>query len=175
MSGELSLDQAAEQLGITRPTVVAYLDAGHLDGGKVRRGTTQWSRKVDQASVDAYLAANGRGPLRTRSTKVSRLRKLEEQMAAVLDAIGPSAGGSGSATSAEVTRMRAHIVTLEESVARSHAAADLQRQADEARSEEIEHLRDALGAAERAHALSRLAYAEIEEAVAGFTRAGYVP
>ena len=147
MAAELSLDQAAEQMGITRPTVVAYLTAGHLSGGKVRRGTTQWSRKVDQASVDAYLASNGRD----RSAKTIKPGVTPPQ----------ARGGDGRCPRGNRPfrrreragdlgrcgpRMRAHIVTLEESVARSHAASDLQRQADEARSEEIAHLRDALGA-----------------------------
>jgi hypothetical protein len=69
--------------------------------------------------------------------------------------------------------LRVRVVELQEAVLRLRSAADLQRQADAARSREVESLLEALREGERTDQLRRRAAAELEEALAGIALPGH--
>lgn len=170
---EISTAQAAELLGASLPTVRTLLTNQTLVGRQVpRRSRFAW--RVDRASVEAHLATHGRYDQGPRD-KRARLDRLEAEVASLrgLHEAGPAKTSPPADLLAERDDLRARIVNLEDALVRTRAAVELQRQADEERAAVVEHLAAALQAGERADALRRRAVAELDEAVAGFTRPGH--
>jgi excisionase family DNA binding protein len=160
---EISTEEAAAVLGVSPPTVRAWIEGGVLTGRQVPWGSRfRW--RVTQESVE--LAATTRAPARvTHGTGAleQRVSDLEQRV------------GSGVPTNAGSERddLRAKMVVLEDSLARAHEVAELQAEADAQRSHVIRLLTEALQAADRADELRRLALAQLEESVAGAVQPGH--
>ncbi len=166
--------EAARLLGTTPPTVRLMLERGVLSGRQDQHGTRLWW-VVDTSSIDAYLSAHGSFK---RQTSKSRLEAIEEELVALRETI--AAPGQGKISSSEAVRvererddLRATVITLQDALARARSAAELQRDAERERATVIEHLQAALAASERADALRRQAFAELDEAVAAAAFPGH--
>lgn len=167
MPDDLTVTQAADALGTSPQTVRTLLREGELRGRKEPWGSRYvWvpSRK----GVDAFLSQHGRLDGRRRR-RPSRVARLEETLGTGPLAAPPDAVGLAS----ERDELRARVVALEEALAHTRHAAELQRQGDEERAALVEHLLAALAAAERTDALRREALAALDEAVAAFSRPGH--
>lgn len=151
MADEISVSEAAKLLEMSGQTVRNYIRQGLL---RARRPGAR-AFLVDRSSVEALL--------RERPLPGRRRRR---QVATV-----PADGAEELAR--ERDDLRARVVELQEAVLRFRAAADLQRRADAERDTEVEHLMEALRAAERAGELQRCAAAELEEAIAGMALPGH--
>jgi hypothetical protein len=162
------------RLNTTAPTVRSLAERGVLKGRKERRGASfVW--RIDQGSIDRFLKEHGPFTGRRRP-QTSRLDELERAVASLRQAVtaaGIALPASVDAAERERDDLRARVVVLEDALARTHAAAELQRQADVERAGVIENLTAALSASERADALRREALHELEEAIAGASRPGH--
>jgi excisionase family DNA binding protein len=173
----LTTKEAAARLGTSKPTVRSLIGAKTLRARKQTRGSRfQWL--IDQDSVDAFLASHGRYDEGGRSAR--SLKSIDERVSALEGEVGrmsslslPTTDRADSSTSRQLNDARARIVDLEEALARSRTSAELQREADEARAEVVEHLLAALAAADRADGLRRRGQAELDEAVQGFSLPGH--
>jgi excisionase family DNA binding protein len=152
VADEISVSEAALVLGTSGQTVRNYIRRGLLSAR--RPGARAFL--VDRSSVEALLHEDV-WPGRRRGPHESAVPTL----------VGVEA------VARERDDLRARVVELREAVLRIHAAAELQRQADAERTEEIEHLIDALRAGERASELRRRAAAELEETIASFALPGH--
>lgn len=172
MATDLSSGEAAEVLGTSRPTVRALIAKGVLEASRESRGT-RFSWRVNENSLERFLAEHGRYDGRRR-TGISRLEQVESDLSALWDLI-ERGGGASSKGGVERERddLRAQVVSLQEALARAHAVAELQRDADTERAAVIDHLLAASAAGERADALRRQALGDLEEALAGFARPGH--
>jgi excisionase family DNA binding protein len=178
MVDDLTVAEAAEALGTSVQTVRALLRKGELAGRQEPRGTRHtWvtSRK----GVDAFLSKNGRLDGRRRR-RPSRVTQLEDKVDQLQQQVAHLSGTPASRTSPEAARvaaerdnLRARVVALEEALAHTRHAAELQRRADEERAGLVEHLLAATVAAERTDALRREALAVLDKAVAEFSRPGH--
>jgi hypothetical protein len=170
----LSAAETARLLGTTKPTVHALLEKQTLRGVKEQRGT-RCAWRVDRDSAESFLGRHGRYD-NNRRPRADRLAKLEDEVAALRDLLAKAAPGPGRAVDrppAERDELRVHLMNLEEVLTRSRAVAELQRSADEERGVVVEHLLAALAAGERADGLRRQATAQLEEALAAFSRPGH--
>src|ERR1035437_1051622 len=178
MPYSLTTKEAAERLGTTKPTGRSLIEAETLRARKQTRGSSfQW--RIDEDSVNAFLATHGRYDEGVRSTRPS-LKTIDDRLSAVEDEVyrlsSPqlsTTSGARSATFRELDDARARIVDLEEALARSRSSAELHLDADDARANVIEHLLAAVAAAERADSLRRRAHAELDEAIQGFSLPGH--
>ncbi|MHB1582405.1 MAG: helix-turn-helix domain-containing protein [Acidimicrobiales bacterium] len=165
---------AAHLLGATPPTVRRLLESGRLAGTRRPRGSTfVWV--VDRASVDAFIQTEGRidGKRRTAPSRLDRLEVEIGELRGRVDALEAPRGGAPKPASGDAD-LRAQIIDLQDALARTRAVLDLQRQADNERAAQVEHLLRAAAAGERAEALRRQAVEELDEALAGFTRLGHL-
>lgn len=170
--------EAAGRLGTTKPTVRSLIEAGTLRARKETRGSSfQW--RIDDDSVNSFLAAHGRYDERVRITGPT-LKTLNARLSALEDEIHrlslpqlSMTGEAQPATSRQLDDARARIIDLEEALARSRSSAELQRGADESRSEVIQHLLAAVAGAERTDELRRRAFTELNEALQGFSLPGH--
>jgi excisionase family DNA binding protein len=178
MADGVSTTDAAERLGTTRPTIRSLLERGVLAGTQMPRGGKRTAWIVDSDSLDEFVARHGRFDQKTQQRTGPRLAKLEADVAALRAILSEaSIGGPGferDAIARERDDLRARVVTLEEALARSRTAAELQRRAEAARAQSVEHLLAAVAAGERADALRREALAEMDDAVAAASRVGYL-
>jgi excisionase family DNA binding protein len=176
MPYSLTTKEAAERLGTTKPTVRSLIEAETLLARKEIRGSSfQW--RIDKDSVNSFLAAHGRYDERVR-TAGPNLKTIDARLSALEDEVHrrsspQSPGVTQSATSRQLDDARARIVDLEEALARYRSSAELHSDADDSRTEVIEHLLAAVAAAERADGLRRRANAELDEALQGFTLPGH--
>jgi excisionase family DNA binding protein len=178
MPYSLTTKEVADRLGTTKPTVRSLIEAETLLARKETRGSSfQW--RIDKASVNSFLAAHGRYDERVRITGPTlktidaRLSALEDEVHQLSSPQLSTTVGDQSTTSRQIDDARARIVDLEEALARSHFSAELQHEADDSRTEVIEHLLAAVAAAEHADGLRRRGYAELDEALQGFTLPGH--
>jgi hypothetical protein len=172
MTDGVSTAEAARLLSTTPPTVRGLLESGDLHGRKINRGS-RFAWVIEEGSIHRYIAEHGKFTGERRAAK-SRVAELEHEVAAirsVIDADAPPARGS---TQRERDDLRATVVTLRDALARTRNVADLQKQADDARAQVVEHLIAAVSASERADALRRDAVAEMEDAVAAVAQAGHL-
>jgi excisionase family DNA binding protein len=177
MTDDMTVAEAAEALGTSPQTVRALLRRRELEGRKLPRGRRHvWipSRK----GVDAFLSQHGR--LGGRRRPRSRLAQLEHAVAqlqqefARLNRVPTGSAIHGSdAVGVERDELRARVVALEEALAHTRHAGELQRRADEERAALVAHLLAATAAAERTDAFRREALASLEAAVAGLSRPGH--
>jgi excisionase family DNA binding protein len=179
MPASVTTSEAARRLGTTKPTVRVLLEKGQLSGTRLPRGS-RFNWRIDEDSLERFLAECGRYDSR-RAARTSRLGKIEVELAFLRQAVrgqGAEAGvlsnhqGPVDEIQRERDDLRAQVVSLEEALARAHAVAELQRDADAERAAVVEHLLAAGAANERADALRRKALTELEEALAGFARPG---
>jgi excisionase family DNA binding protein len=168
----ITVQEAAERLQTTVQTVRALARDKSLSARKVR-GT--W--RVDPASVDEFLAAEGplEGGRRRRSlvarqeAEIARLRAQVAELAKSADA------DEVVGVLAERDELRARVVVLEDALARMREVAELQRRAEEERSQVLEHLTAALGSAERSEQLRRKSVEILEDGLAGSVMPGHPP
>ena len=166
MADDVSVSEAAERLGTSVVTVRTLIGQGRLVATKA-----PWGRRfrwlVDRDSVEQLAKAGGvRKPKRLED----RLAALEQEVGALKCARAPD----DRELAAERDDLRAKVVTLEEALARMRAASELQRQAADARADVVSHLLAATAANEKAERLYRRGLEELEEALAGATRAGHL-
>lgn len=165
--------EAAKRLDTSKVTVRKLLRAGQLKGTKEPHGSTfYWV--IDLASIAAFSARRG-GKARRNDNALSGSARADlttrvERLEAELSALRPAAADP---IVAERDNLRARVVDLEDALARAHAAADLQREADSERAALIQHLLEAVAIGERVDGLRRRAAAEFEEALAATTRPGH--
>lgn len=178
MGNALTAKEAASQLGTSKPTVRSLIEKKSLHATRQIRGSGfRWL--IDEDSVKAFLSEHGRYDERVPGTRHSlksidgRLSTLEVEVRR-LSAVADTPGHSDQVDTTRVLDdARARIVNLEEALVRSRTSAELQREADDARSVVVEHLLAAVAAAELADGLRRRAYAQLDEAVQGFSRPGH--
>jgi excisionase family DNA binding protein len=165
----LTAKDAATLLGTTKPTVGKLIEKGVLRAERRARGSLfQWV--IDDDSVRAHLAQHGRyDKVRTQRLSMKDLDERLDVLERGVSAHRRLDGSQESTDSRELRDARGRIVDLEEALTRSRISADLQRDADAARTDVITHLIAALAAAERADELRRRAHAELDEAVRGFS------
>jgi hypothetical protein len=65
------------------------------------------------------------------------------------------------------------VVSLQDALARAREVSELQRRADDARSEMIKHLQAAISSGERADTFRRQALLELEESVSAMSGPGH--
>lgn len=164
MADELTVSQAAKELGTSRQSILNFLSDGALHGKKSPRGVWQISRQ----SVDRFLKQFGRldgGRRRKSATSAlhEEVRRLRDQLQQVAAAAG---GDAVPRLLAERDALRTRVAVLEESLARLREALELQRAVDTERAQVVESLVHALGAAERAEALRRQALESLEDGLA---------
>jgi hypothetical protein len=167
---------AAARLRTSKPTVHALIARGILEATKEPRGT-RFTWRIDEDSLNSFLAENGPYEGR-RKRRGSLTGNMEAELSTWHALLHRANGGTGApsdtdSTGRERDDLRARVVSLEEALSRSQVAAELQRGADEERATVVQHLLLAAAAAERADALRRQALAQMQEAVAGFSRAGH--
>jgi excisionase family DNA binding protein len=151
VADEITVSEAADLLGKSGQTVRNYIRSGLLSA---RRPGAR-SFLVDRSSVEALSRQGASVP--GRRSRRSTLAGLD----------------GAKALARERDDLRARNVELQETVLRLRSAAGLQRQADAARGTEVEHLLEALRAAELTDELRRRAAAELEEALAGMVFPGH--
>jgi excisionase family DNA binding protein len=152
VADEISVSEAAVLLETSGQTVRNYIRRGLLSA----RQPGARSFLIDRSSVEALLR-DGMLPGRGRRRRTSAVPSLD----------------GAEALERERDDLRARVVELQEAVLRLRAAADLQRQADRARATQVNHLLDALRAAERADELRSGAAAELENALAAMAVPGH--
>lgn len=179
MGNVLTAKAAAARLGTTKPTVRSLIEAETLRATRQTRGSSfRWL--IDEDSVEAFLATHGRYDERVQVARPNlnsideRLSTLEVEVRRLASPASQPARPGEASTTRMLDDARARIVDLEDALARSRSSAELQREADDARAEIVEHLLAAVAAAERADGLRRRAHAELDEAVQGFSRPGHV-
>jgi len=170
----LSTSQAATMLGTTPPTIRALLAAGTLRGRAVPRGQ-RWRWSIERLTVEAHLSEHGRYDENRVTRRVGRLQELEDEVAVLRELVrnGRVDVGADEDVVRERDDLRAAVVSLEEVLARTRVAVELQRDADTERASIVEHLLAAVAAGERADALRRQAQTNLEEALASFTAPGH--
>jgi hypothetical protein len=169
MSDEVFTGEAARRLGTTRPTVRSMLVRGDLSGRKERHGSRDYWL-VRSTGIDRYLDLHGKVDDRRKRAAGGRRDDVEFT----------AEGGPARSWASELDRLgrerddlRARVVELQDALARTRTAAELQARADVERSVVLEHLLAAAQAGERADELRRQALAELHEAVGVVTRPGH--
>ena len=174
MEASISTAEAAKRLATTAPTVRRMLESGQLAGNRRSRGS-RFVWDVTPTSVNAYLAAHG--PINgKRPSRPSKLDNLAAELEELREQVRQGAGGNSlvPASHSERDELRAENVSLRDALARTREALEMQLQADEERSAQVDHLLDAAKAGERADTLHRRAFAEIEGAITAFTQPGHL-
>lgn len=163
---ELSTNEVALQLGISRPTVRKLWREGLLVGREEPRGATRFSLRIDAASVTAYIDAQGGADRAERQGKrvtVSQLRdeldQLREEFRAQVRTDSPTANTSS---------LHAEVITLREALVQQRAITDAMAAADHARAEVVQHLLAAATANETADKRRRDALAAAQATIGQF-------
>jgi excisionase family DNA binding protein len=171
-----STSQAAARLGTTIPTVDKLIRKGKLSARREPRGQLGRFRwRIDSSSVDKYLAVHGRYDQATTSHRVrlatvaARVDELEEQIGEIRGR-APDGKPQGS----DLADARARIVTLEDALARSQAAADLHQDIDKAHAELVGHLIKALNASTAVDGLRGQVEDQLREALSTLLTPGHV-
>jgi excisionase family DNA binding protein len=175
----LTTGKAATRLGTTKPTVRSLIVTGVLRATKQPQGSRfQWM--IDEQSIEGFLVEHGRYDDRSRRAG-SNVKSVNRRLSTLEQEVSRLSSGNSrfarppdlESTARQLDDARARIVDLEEALVRSRVAAELQREADDARSAVVEHLLAAVAAAERADEFRRRAHAELDEALQGFSREGH--
>lgn len=153
-SGGLSTTEAAAVLGCTAQTVRRLIRDDELKATREPR-KSRFVFRVGRVSVEAHLARHGR-----YDTPGVPLDARVAVLEAPLDA--------GAATT--VAALQARVADLEAAFALGRLAAEMDRAADEARSEATQAVLEAVQSAERADGLRREARKHLDEALGIFTR-----
>ncbi|MCV7290763.1 helix-turn-helix domain-containing protein [Mycolicibacterium wolinskyi] len=166
---ELSTDQAAVRLGISRPTVRKLVRDGALAGRPVQRGT-RFAWRIDEASVVAYLKARDSSADARREGKRVTVSQLRDELKRLRDEVRtrarfdiPDPAESG---------LRAELTTLREALVQQRAITDALAAADEARAEVVQHLIAAVTASETADERRREALAAAQVTIGQFITPG---
>jgi excisionase family DNA binding protein len=164
--------QAASRLGTSKQTIRDLINKGELRGVREKRGGS-FAWLVETASVEEFLREHGAFQGKRRRT--SRLGRLEAEVAALKRTESPLHREVVASADLERERddLRAQVVTLEEVLARTQSAAELQRAADDERAIVMNKLIEALAAAERADALRRAAVDGLRDALAAAPQPGH--
>lgn len=173
MADELSTSEAATLLQTTRQTVRNLVVEGALQGRQVG-GPGHW--RVRRSSVDRFLREHG--PLGGARRQKSVARLQQEQIAQLTDEVARLQGAHGVELSdllRDRDSLREQLAAAHDTVARFREAAELQRQADEARSATVARLLEALEASERADRLHRQALEVLEDGLAAGLFPGLPP
>jgi excisionase family DNA binding protein len=165
VADELTVSEAAIELGTSRQSILNFLGDGTLSGAKTSSGI--W--RIRRQSVDRFLKQYGRlnGGRRRKSAATlldEEARDLRDQLEQLTTLSGD--GDTVPRLLAERDELRGQVAVLEDSLARLREASELQRRADAERARVIDGLLSALGAAERADALRRQAVEVLEDGVA---------
>lgn len=171
---DVSTAEAARRLTTTPPTIRGLLASGELSGRKVARGT-RFAWLIDEASVERYRRRHGPFSRRKRASSPTLL-EVAAEVRALREAFerDPARLGGTASTQRERDDLRAKVVTLEDALARTRAAVDLQLRADAERATMVEHLLAAASAGERADSSRRAALAEFHEAAGAAAQAGHL-
>lgn len=178
MATFLTTSQAASKLGTSGPTIRLLIEKGELVAERRPRGS-RFSWFIDSDSLDAFLSVHGRYDLRGSNGRVTlkllneKVETIEEQIRQMSRPMGEIPQDSASVHVRHLEDARARIFDLEEALARSHIAEELQREADEVRAEVVGHLLAAMTSAERADGLRREVITSLNEAVQSFSRPGH--
>lgn len=178
MATLLTTAEAASRLGTSGPTVRQLIAKGELVAERRPRGS-RFGWLIASESLEVFLATHGRydtqGTNRRVTLKVlnEKVETIEQQVRQMWRPNGENRPDLGAEELRHLEDARARIFDLEEALARSHIAEELQREADEARAEIIGHLLAAVASAERADGLRREAISSLNEAVQSFSRSGY--
>jgi excisionase family DNA binding protein len=173
MSDPATTGEAARRLGTSTPTVRALIEKGLLSATREQRGERfRWL--IDDSSLQEYLDLHGRFDGHRRAG-TGQLAAMEAELSVIRRAVAMgSREYPPEDPSVEVERERDHlrseVVNLQEALVRMRSVADLQHEVDAARATAMEHLLAAVAAGEKADSLRRNALAELEEALATFSR-----
>jgi excisionase family DNA binding protein len=164
---ELTTDQAARRLGVSRPTVRKWLDDGVIEGRTELRGQRgRFSWRISEASVNAYLEATSADDLpgwKRKRITVSQLRGEVEQLRKEVQTLVDSRAERVGDVS-----LRTEVTTLREALMQQRALADAMHAADQARAVVVQHLLAALEANETADERRRQALVTADTIVGQF-------
>lgn len=171
-----SSSQAAARLGTTVPTVGKLIRQGKLSARQEPRGQLGRFRwRIDSSSIDKYLAAHGRYDQATTSRRVQLatvVARVEELEAQIREICGRSPVGEPQGS--DLADARARIVTLEDALARTQAAADLHHDIDRAHAELVGHLMEALKASTAVDGLRGQVEDQLRETLSTLLTPGHV-
>jgi excisionase family DNA binding protein len=168
----ITVEKAAQRLQTTVQTVRAMARDHTLAGTKVRGA---WS--LDPASVDDFLATEGplRGGRRHRSAESRQQAELKRLRGHIAELTAAHGNTDVEAVLRERDELRERVVALEDVVARLRDVADLQRQAEDERSQVVAQLTTAVAAAERSEQLRRKSVELLEDGLVGSLVPGRPP
>lgn len=166
MADVIGVKEAAALLETSEQTVRNLLRDGTLKGTQ-HVSSRRWS--VRRRSVESLLRTHGplAGGRRRKSQLALREAELQRLQAEVRRLMAALGGEEVVELVRERDDLRARVATLEDALARVRESAELQRAAEQERSQLVEQLVDALGRAERTDALRRRALELLEDGVAG--------
>ncbi len=172
MDDGVTVEEAAQRLETTVQTVRAMARDQTLVGVKVGGA---WS--LDPASVGTFLATEGplRGGRRRRSAESRQRAELERLRRHVAELTAADGKTDFEAVLRERDELRERVVALEDVVARLRDVAELQRQAEDERSQVVGQLTAALAAAERSEQLRRKSVELLEDGLVGSLVPGRPP
>lgn len=171
MADSLTVSEAARKLVTSDQTIRNLLHEGTLRGAKDQSGI--W--RIHARSVEGFLRSYG--PLnggRRRKSAFAALQneagQLRKDLALLTDAVG---GQEVAQMIRERDDLRAQVVSVEHALSSMRTGAQLRCEAEERRSELIDHLLAAISASDRANRLSRQALQAYEDAIAGTAVPGH--
>ena len=171
MADTLTVYEAARELSTSRQTIRNLLHDRTLDGAKDRSGVWRVRRK----SVDDFLRHYG--PLNGGRRRRSALAALQEEVRLLREHVAQLTNAAGGQGTSELIRerddLRTRVVCVENALASTRKASELQQEVEAKRSEVIDHLLAALTASDRASRMSRQALETLEDAVAGTSVPGH--
>jgi excisionase family DNA binding protein len=169
---ELSSTQAAQRLGVTRPTVRKLLADGLITGQPEGRGGGRFRWRISADSVESYLAKRNEGNRARRQGKRISVAQLRDELQELRGEVRALAAASTGSHDAAV--LRAEVTTLREALLQQRIIADALKAADQARAEVIAHLLAAVAAGETADAHRRTALDSADNIAGQFLMPGNI-
>lgn len=166
---ELSTNEVALRLGVSRPTVRKLLRAGLLVGREEPRGATRFSLRIDEESVAAYLEAQGGTDGSRRQGKRVTVSQLRDELNQLREEIRTHVKTGGSTAD---SGLHAEVLALREAVLQQRAITDAIAAADQARAEVVRHLLAAVTASEIADERRRDALSAAQATIGQFVIPG---
>jgi excisionase family DNA binding protein len=166
---ELSTNEVAARLGVSKPTVRKLLAEGALVGRTELHGS-RFVWRIGEGSVVAYLESQGGSVGARRQGKRVTVSQLQEEILQLRAEVrGRAEPGSAAGEDGD---LRAELTTLHEALLQQRAVTDAMASADEARAEVVRHLIAAVAASETADQRRREALAASQAIVGQFITPG---
>jgi excisionase family DNA binding protein len=145
---ELSTNEAALRLGVSRPTVRKLLAQGAISGRTEQRGT-RFIWRISEGSVASYLERHSASDAERRKRNRLTVSQLRDELDRLRNEVRNLAKSSISGEDVSGD-LRAEVTALREALMQQRAIADALNAADQARAEMVQHLLAAVAAGETA-------------------------